>query len=988
MAQIKKLQNGGNTESPPAEESTQKPQMLKVGNTEYSMDTYIRELESNFEGWLDSTNFNDEQKNEQRRLLPIFVQKLRSGVVTPLEGGGWRDSSLEMYNDRKKKYDKWGALAWFATEGLRHQKPYNQQSALGSRKPPEYDPSTGLSSLRNLLFGSSKQAFINLDDWSDNTRTKRGLANRSAQVRKGLKAFLDNPDKYYKFKFQEDRDDIIGKVNYILENVIGDPDDSNYRGTGDAIISPNEHFYLSQLGLGDISDLFQTDFSQATVSPGNNNQQVTPEGSNQKGGGQYGNGQYGNTASAESIAAWLGSKPIYAVKKTAGIQDLGLGNLRILDPRYVQSFRSAINSIQDQKKLSNSIYRYFYNRKPGGQKLEFLISLFDNKYLQGKANERPNEVIRLILDEMVTNNSSELENIGGNKYILLGTRNKNNTVLMWDSVNGRLSEVSAFYSPSFRNKVLQKFAEETGIYNIPAGLDWYSAFYKQGGVLMAKKGVSFYNTYYNDYYQFDPSAEGQDNVFWDQTLRDGRGAYRAVREGETGIPRATVNSALSYSSFNTFRRDKNKLNTNGWDYIGFNPSNATYYWKENNLGDNNVELTGVYNKGQINLPTPGKETTLYRMNKSVNDFSRQGLISDQDEVFLGNWDNINEANDWVTNTLKADSGYTGIYSYDGKWYRTKSTPTTGNLLTASIVNGWKPDSPVDEVEALKQGPSGFEKFMQFFGPASGDIAMGIFTHQRNNRGAQRMVDAMHPNYKSLPLEVANPLRYNFNATTQGYQRGIDIENRANDAAQNYTDASLGVAAMRQGTLDRAANDAQVGATISQDLQQQIAQRTGEQNQRNILMAQNADTNLAEDNRVKLAKATVGTENNKTNTEVQNRIGAKYAQQIGDYYTQVVARKQETADTANKLAAQSWLDDALTTEKTAWQTRNPGKTESDWLLSPEYKRLKLEFNRMLALGNNYTPSRGGTTGSWSWISSGRNGGVLSLRTQALLNKVIK
>ena len=983
MAQVRKLQNGGNTESPPANENTPKPQMLKVGNTEYNMDTYIRELETNFEGWLDSTNFNDEQKNEQRQLLPIFVQKLRSGVVTPLEGGGWRDSSLEMYNERKKKYDKWGALAWFATEGLRHQKPYKAESTLSSRKPSEYDPSTGLLSLKNLLFSSSKQAFINLDNYTDNTKTKRGLTNRSAQVKRGLEEFKKNPEKYYKFKFQEDKDDIMRKVDYILNNVIGDPK----TGSGDGIINPNEHFYLSQLGLGDISDLFQTDFSQS-ATPGNNNQQVTPGGGNQQGVGQYGNGQYGNTASTESIASWLGSKPIYTVKKTAGIQDLGLGNLRILDPRYVQSFRSAINSIQDQKKLSNSIYRYFYNRKPGGQKLEFLISLFDNKYLQGKANERPNEVIRLILDEMVTNNSSELENIGGNKYILLGTRNKNNTVLMWDSANGRLSEVSAFYSPSFRNKVLQKFAEETGIYNIPAGLDWYSAFYKQGGVLMAQKGVSFYNTYYNDYYQFDPSAEGQDNVFWDPTLRDGKGAYRAVKDGETGIPRSTVNSALSYSTFNTFRRDKNKLNINGYDYIGFNPTTATYFWQKSNLGDNNVELTGIYNKDQINLPTPGKETALYRMNKSVNDFSRQGLISDQDEVFSGNWDNINEANDWVTNTLKADSGYTGIYNYDGKWYRTKSTPTTGNLLTASIVNGWKPDAPVDQVETLKQGPSGFEKFMQFFGPASGDIAMGIFTHQRNNRGAQRMVDAMHPNYKSRPLEVANPLRYNFNATTQGYQRGIDIENRANDAAQNYTDASLGVAAMRQGTLDRAANDAQVGAIISQDLQQQIDQRIEAQNQRNILMAQNADANLAEDNRVKLAKATVRTEGDTTNTEVWNRIGAKYAGQLGDYYTQLVNRKQETADTANKLAAWSWFNDALTTEKTAWQTRNPGKTESDWLLSPEYKKLKLEFNRMLALGNAYTPSKGGTTGSWSWIPSTKNGGVLSLRTQALLNKVIK
>lgn len=976
MAQIRKLQNGGNPGSPPAEESTQKPQMLKVSNTEYNMDTYIRELENNFEGWLDSTNFNDEQKNEQRRLLPIFIQKLRSGVVTPLEGGGWRDSSLEMYNERKKKHDKWGALAWFATEGLRHQKPYKAESTLSSREPSEYDPSTGLSSLRSLLFGSSKQAFINLDDWSDNTRTKRGLANRSAQVKRGLETFKNNPEKYYKFKFQEDKDDIMGKVDYILNNVMQD-----------GIISPNEHFYLSQLGLGDISDLFQTDFSQS-ATPGNNNQQVTPEGSNQQGGGQYGNGQYGNTASAESIAAWLGSKPIYAVKKTAGIQDLGLGNLRILDPRYVQSFRSAINSIQDQKKLSNSIYKYFYNRKPGGQKLEFLISLFNNKYLQGKANERPNEVIRLILDEMVTNNSSELENIGVNKYILLGTRNKNNTVLMWDSANGRLSEVSAFYSPSFRNKVLQKFAEETGIYNIPDGLDWYSAFYKQGGVLIARGGtqLNFYDLK-NKYYQFSDDVTGDENqqLQWNNEL----GKYVPISQaglnaGLTGITKSILDKTFSnYTTFNNQRNQALKDPNN--KYISFNPDKGMFSYLSSNKNEKGEILPNTWEVNSIGNPGWAKDSLGWRLNKSKNDFSFDSPFAG-DEMYQGDFNDQAAFRKWIIETNDPNSGYKGIYHSGNNWYRTKNTPMTGNLLTASITNPWIMRTKQDELETLKQGPSKFNKFMQFFGPASGDIAMGIFTHQRNNRGAQRMVDAMHPNYKSRPLEVANPLRYNFNAITQGYQRGIDIESRANDAAKNFNDASLGVAAMRQGTLDRAVNDAQVGATISQDLQQQIAPRTGEQNQRNILMAQNADATLAENNRVELAKATVRTENDKTNTEVQNRIGAKYAQQIGDYYTQLVTKKQELADTANKLAAQSWFDDAVFKAKTDWESIN-GKDDLKWALSPEYQKLKREFKNMLILGNDYN-SFSRLNRKWPYVQYGRNGGVLSLKTQALLNKVIK
>lgn len=977
MAQVRKLQEGGQPEGPPATENPQKPQMLTVGNTEYSMDTYIRELESNFEGWLASTNFNDKQKNEQRRLLPIFVQKLRSGVVTPLEGGGWRDSSLEMYNERKG-HDKWGALAWFATEGLRNQKPYNAQSNQASREAVDYDPATGLSSLRGLLFGQSKQAFIGLDDWTDNTKTKRGLANRIAQVKKGLEKVKADPEKYFKFKYTEDKDDLMSRIDYILGTVIGDPS----AGTGDGLIKPNEHFYLSELGLGDVTDLFTTDFTQPSqAAPGG--QQGAPQGATP--GGQYGNGQYGSTATAESIASWLGTKPVYKVKKTAGIQDLGLGNLQSIGENTAVKLRSAFSSIQDQKKLSRSIYDYFYNRKPGAQKLDTLLSLFQSDLqLQGFANKYPSEVIRLMLNEMIRNSHTDLEAIGGNKYILSRTLSKNNTVLLYDSTNGRLSEVSAFYSPAFRTKVLSKFAEETGIYNIPTNLDWYSPFYKQGGVLVAKGGTSFYNTYYNTYYQFDPSATGDANqsLVWDNTLRDGRGAYRAAKEGETGINRSAINNALSYSSFNTFRRDKDKANTNNYNYIGFDPTTATYTWKESNLGENNVELTGVYNKGSIGLPTPDKGTSLYRMNKSRGDFSRDGLISETDEVFSGNWDNINEANDWVTSTLKDNSGYTGIYNYDGKWYRTKSTPTTGNLLTASIVNGWKPDG-----QEVKQGPTGFDKFMQFFGPAVGDVAMGIFTHQRNNRGAQRMKDAMHPNYKSRPLEVADPLRMNYSALTTGHQRGINIENRAIQNASNYADASLALAASRQGTLDRAANDAQVDAAVNQDLQTQIQQRTAAQNQINQQAAQIADNNLSEDNRIELAQATVDTENDKTNTEVWNRIGAKYAGQTGDYFTGVVTKKQEDADTANKLFAQAWRDDQIVKEKGDWKTRNPLGSESDWLLSPEYKRIQSEFQRMIALGNEYTPTSG-TGGRWAWISSARNGGTLSLRTQSLLNKIIK
>ena len=969
MAQMRKLQEGGQLVEPPVNETPKKPQTLIVGNTEYNMDKYIRDLERNFEGWLETENLSEKQKNEQRRLFPIFIQKLRSGVITLTEGGGWRDASLETYND-----EKWNRLAGFVTEGIINQTAYKEEPTLTSRKVPEYDPSKGLSALKKLIFGQSEQAFINLDDWTDNTKTKRGLTNRTTQVKKVLKDFQDNPEKYYTFKYNGEKDDILSKVKYILEDVIGDPK----TGKGDGVIKPNEYFYLSNIGLGDVTNLFATDFEPTSNSQESGQRSINKD--------LYGDGSYGNAINSEYIASWVKSKPKYKVTKTKGIQDLSLGNLTMFGPWYTKQFISAISNIQDQRKISKSIYDYFYNRKRGAQKLDGLLSLFENNLqLQGLANQYPSQVIRLILSSMVNNNSTDLEPIGNNKYILSGTRSKNNTILMWDSTNNKLSEVSAYKSPAFRNKVLNRFAQKTGIYNIPSDLDWYSSL-KQGGIIKAKKGTNYWGIK-NNYYNFtdDVTGENDQELLWNRELNKWAPITQARKdEGLSGITKDILDQTFNWNNFNTF---KNQAISEGKNYFTLDTDSGTFRALYSNIGQDGKTLPNVWNLNDIVNLSPEKGSIGYRIDKSKKDYTFDNAFVG-DDPYTGDFNDQNAFNKWVTETNKLNSGWKGIYysKADNKWYRTKNTPTTGNLLTASIVDVMRGDKRKNPLENLKQCPSNFDKFMQFFGPASTDILGGIITNQNNNKGAERMLNAMQGNYKSRPLEVADPLKYNFNAATQGYQRGINIENRAADAADLYTDPSLGVAARRQGTLDRIANDAQVGAAISQDLQPQIQQKTADQKQQNQLAAQRADNNLAETNRVKLAKATVQTENDKINTEVQNKIIAKYAGQLGDYYTQLVNRKQELADTANKLAAQSWFDDAVFKAKNDWEAIN-GKDDLKWALSPEYRKLRREFNNMLILGNDYD-SFSRLNRKWPYVQYGRNGGVLSLKTQALLNKIIK
>ena len=975
MAQIRKLQEGGQSISSLTTKSPQKPPMLVVGNTEYDMDKYIQDLEKNFEGWLESENFNDNQKNEQRRLFPIFIQKLRSGVITLTEGGGWRDASLESYNDKNPEKDKWGHLAGFATEGRINQTPYKEESQIKTREAKEYDPTTGLAPLYQLLFGKSKKAFISLDNWTDDSHTKRGLANRSEQVRKGLLAFKANPEKYFKFKYQEDKDDLMGKIDYVLDAVLKDD-----------VINQNELFYLSNLGFDDVTDLFTTDFSQ---NPSQTKKSGKTGGEDKEGKeGNYGDGSYGNTASAESIASWLNTKPTYKVKKTPGIQDFNLNTLYTMHPNILNRLRSTINSIQDQKALSISIYHYFYNRKPGGQRFDYFLELIPSGRLQAEANKYPNQAVRVALEEMVANNSDHLEDIGSNKYILSDTLTKNNTILMWDNKNKRLSEVSAYYSPNFRNSVIQKFAEETGVYDIPSNLNWYSQFYKQGGVIKAKTGTNFWGIK-NNYYNFTKDVTGNDDqmLFLDPQLNMWIPMPANKIEKNTPIiTKKLLDDTFNWNNFNNF---KTQALLQGKNYFTFNTNTGKFEALDSNVNQEGKLLPNVWNLNDIVNPSPEKGSVGWRIDKSKEDFTFDNAFVG-DDPYNGDFNDQTAFNKWVTETNMLNSGWKGIYysKADNKWYRTKNTPTTGNLLTASTVDITKSNKRKDPLETLRQGPLNFDKFMQFFGPASIDIGAGIFTTQRNNRGAKRIIDAMHPNYKSNQLEVADPLRYNYSTVTAGHQRGINIESTASNNADNYTDPNLAVAVKRQGTLDRAANDAQVDATANQELQTQIQQRTTTQNQKNKIFAENADDNRAEDNRVELAKVTASIENDKTNTEVWNKIMAKYANQIGDYFTSNMVKKQEDADTANRLFAQSWLDDAMTSRKQEWMNRpeNNGKSESDWLLSPEYKRLRIEFNKMLTLGNAYAPYEGLNSKRWPYVY--RKGGVLSLKTQALLNKVIK
>ena len=987
MAQIRKLQGGGQPVVSPNQDSPQKPQTFKVGDTEYGMDTYVSQLSKNLENWLDKTDFTEQQKREQRKLLPIFIEKLRAGIITPVEGGGWRDATLEMRNEEKDGYDKWGALAWFATKGLNSQDPYDETASKNSRDIPEYDPESGLSSLKKHIFGSSLTAFVNLDSPRSDDNTKRSLSERSKQLQSALGDFAANPDKFMKFKYKDDKDNVLKDVQHILE-----PIEKN------GVIDSSAIFYLSRLGLGDTSQYFSTDISKSSKPQDDSSHGDYTQGSyvgnqGQYGGGQYGNGQYGDTASAESVALWLNNNPQYKVKYT-NTAPLSFSTIRTIETNTANTLASYIQSMPE-KDVTNAIYGYFYDRNNakniGHTGLTALFYKKDRnaaRFLADYHTTYP-EVVDLMLTTMIKNNSRQLENIANGQYILKGSYNKYfNTVLLYDSINRTLKEVSAFQSPTFRNKVLLKYAQDTGIQNIPSNLDWYTQFYKEGGVLKAQAGVqlNFWDLK-NKYLNFTDDVTGNDGeqLEWVESLGKWTPMSQSALDAglkPTGITKKQLEDTFNWNNFNTSRNNS----TNKYKYITFDTNKGNFSYTNSNVDSNGQLLKNTWGINDIVNKSPAKGTLGWNINKHKDDYSYDSSFSG-DESYNGDFNDQASFERWLAETNKLDSGYKGIYysKKDNKWYRTKTAPTYGKLITPDIVVGWKPKNK-DNLSNLKQGPSNFEKFMQYWGSVSGDVLAGIAFHQSNNKGAEKLVNAINGNYKSLPIEQAKPLLQDPNLNLR-LQKGVNIQSQANDTAELYTDSSLGAAVRRQGTLDKIANDTQAQTAANQYLQPQIQKNTADIDKNNQLKAKTADDNLAESNRVTLAKTTAEVEKDKNNMEkVWGPIWSKISSMTGTALSDIVNRKQSIADYTNKVSAKAWYDQAYLDKKKEWLTANPGKTDYDFMKSPEYKDIRNKFELMVILGKDYVPF--GTNENWDFPWTKKNGGVLSLKTQSLLNKVIK
>lgn len=98
MSQIQKYENGGGTEKP-------KVRTIKRGNEDIDLDRYIRNLEYNFDKWIDSRKMSDEEKQQVREAYVDMLNGYNDGSITA-ELGGISHNTDEASVDRRKNADK------------------------------------------------------------------------------------------------------------------------------------------------------------------------------------------------------------------------------------------------------------------------------------------------------------------------------------------------------------------------------------------------------------------------------------------------------------------------------------------------------------------------------------------------------------------------------------------------------------------------------------------------------------------------------------------------------------------------------------------------------------------------------------------------------------------------------------------------------------------------------------------------------------------
>lgn len=218
-------------------ESGGSPKTIKRGKEDVELDRYVRNLESNFEGWLNDQGFDKKTREEVTNAYQEMLSGYKAGTLTSKSTDSGKLISEDSTGKIKStKGDAYSKVQRYFNTVLNAAPTYTDPE---KAKLIKYDPSKGISvALNRTLFGGRDTYDKNflLQDTYDEASSTRGTQNRASKLSSALAGLRETLGDYYDIS-DKDKAGIQSNIDILTQAL------------ADGKIEENERLALSNLGI-------------------------------------------------------------------------------------------------------------------------------------------------------------------------------------------------------------------------------------------------------------------------------------------------------------------------------------------------------------------------------------------------------------------------------------------------------------------------------------------------------------------------------------------------------------------------------------------------------------------------------------------------------------------------------------------------------------------------------------------------------------------
>lgn len=452
---------------------------FKRGNETVNLDSYIRNLESNIDGFLqtaqvyDGKNWrlmNNDEQNQVRKTYASLLQEINQNpdkVIYQL-GNDTFQNSIGINNLKNSGVDTNGVAATFMGRTLRNMpvEIENTGRTRYSKNSPIFTPDNS-----SYIFGTDPSAFIELDP-VDEATGKRSRKTRTSKTIERLRAFQAEANNRFDFDNEEDKQDFMNRINSaiaVLEN-----DNSN-----------DDLYALNLLGLDGLSDYFSTEGTVETSTDTSSDENASENNASENNVSEEKLEENQKIQDAKDFMKYIQDN----YNPSASLQNpISIGNTTLkFNGVTTRLWERAVNNLS-KKTLSNFVDQLITAGNNPNLRRDIITQLI---YGTEQRSVDPNLAFNTLLE--ILKKKKLLVPFGNNngKYYLRYSSYNNKTAWVWDENDRQLKNMRLIQIPYWRNKIQQEYqtnnqAAELGDY----GDIWKQFTMKEGGILKASLGLS------------------------------------------------------------------------------------------------------------------------------------------------------------------------------------------------------------------------------------------------------------------------------------------------------------------------------------------------------------------------------------------------------------------------------------------------------------------------------------------------------------------